>query len=74
MQRGLNKWLRSTLTEAAKAAGRSRQTYSGTRYRRLARRIGRNKATIAVAHSILTISYRLLRDGGAYRDLGPGHL
>ena len=72
MQRGLNKWLRSTLTEAAKAAGRSRQTYPGTRYRRLARRIGRNKATIAVAHSILTI--RLLRDGGAYRDLGPGHL
>ena len=69
-----NKWLRSTLTEAAKAAGRSRQTYLGTRYRRLARCIGRNKATVAVAHSILTISYRLLRDGGAYRDLGPSHL
>ena len=66
-----NKWLRAALTEAAKTAGRTRHTYLSAQYRHLARRIGRNKATFAVAHSILTIMYVLLRDGGTYRDLGP---
>lgn len=69
-----NKWLRATLTEAAKAAGRSKQTYLGAQYHRLARRLGGNKATFAVAHSILTIIYYLLRDGGTYHDLGPTYL
>ena len=64
-----NKWLRATLTEAAKAASRTRQTYLSAQYQHLAPRTGRNKATLAVAHSILTIVYVLLRDGGTYRDL-----
>ena len=59
------------MTEAAKAAGRTRHTFLSAQYQHLARRIGRNKATFAVAHSILTIMYVLLRDGGTYRDLGP---
>ena len=69
-----NKWLRATLTEAAKSAGRSKNTCLGAQYHRLARRLGGNKATFAVAHSILTIIYYLLRDGGTYRDLGPTYL
>jgi hypothetical protein len=32
---------------------------------------GKKKATIAVAHTILTIAYHLLSDGTDYTDLGP---
>jgi transposase len=64
-------WLRAALVEAAQAAGRSRQTYLGAQYRRLARRLGATKAAVAVGHAILVIAYHVLRDGTPYRDLGP---
>jgi transposase len=66
-----NRALRTALVEAAKAARRTRGTYLGAQYRRLAARRGPNKAAIAVAHSILIIAYHLLKDGGTYDDLGP---
>lgn len=69
-----NKWLSAALTEAAKAARNKKNCYLSAQYHHLARRIGGNKATVAVAHSILTIIYYLLRDGGTYRDLGPTFL
>jgi transposase len=62
--------LRTALVQAAKAARRTRATYLGARYQRLAARRGPNKAAIAVAHSILIIAYHLLTDGGTYDDLG----
>lgn len=66
-----NPTLRCTLVEAAKAVSRStRQTYLLAQYRRLAARRGKNKATVAVAHSILVIAYAILRDGTTYDDLG----
>jgi transposase len=67
-----NPFLRAALVEAAKAVGRSKkETYLRAQYHRLAARRGKNKATIAVAHSILGIAYALLRDGTSYEDLGP---
>jgi transposase len=69
-----NKWLRSALTEAAKSAGRKKDSYLSAQYHQLGRRIGRNKATIAVAHSLLTIIYYRIRDRVPYQDLGPTHL
>lgn len=63
--------LRATLVQAARAAGRTTDTYLGAQYRRLAKRRGSNKATIAVAHSILTSAYFMIRDGTHYKDLGP---
>jgi transposase len=68
-----NPFLRATLVEAAKAASKSKNTYLRSRYYRLLRR-GPNKATIAVAHSILTAAYYVIRDGVEYRELGPSHL
>ena len=38
---------------------------------RLKARRGAKKAAIAVAASILTIVYHMLRDGTYYQDLGP---
>ena len=65
-----NRALRTALVEAAQAAGRSRTTYLGAQYHKLAARRGKKKATVAVAHSILVISYHLLKDGTTFTDLG----
>jgi transposase len=65
-----NRYLRWGLIEAAHAAARTKGTYLSARYRRLATRRGRNRASAAVAHSILIRSYHLLRDGTTYRELG----
>jgi transposase len=65
-----NRHLRTALVEAAKAAGKSRRTYLGAQYHRLAARRGKNTATIAVAHSILIIAYHLLTHGTDFHDLG----
>jgi transposase len=63
-------WLRSTLIEAARAAGRSKRTYLSAQYHRLAARRGTKRAAVAVGHTILVISHRLLSEGEVYRDLG----
>ena len=46
-------WLRRALIESAKAASRTKDTYLAAQYRQIAGRRGPNKATVAVAHSIL---------------------
>jgi transposase len=49
-------------------------TFLGDRYRRLARRRGRERAIVAVGNSVLTIVWHLLSDPDTrYRDLGAGH-
>jgi transposase len=63
-------WLRRALVEAAKAAARTKGTYLSAQYSRIARRRGANKATIAVAHSILAVSWHLLTTGAIYEDPG----
>ena len=65
------KWLQRTLTEAAKAAGRTKGTYLGAQYSRLRGRRGMSKATKAVGHSILVACFHMLDAGAIYSDLGP---
>jgi len=66
-----NPYLKSVLGEAAASAGRT-NTFLGARYRRLARRIGKQKAQVAVARSILVIVWNLLADPTRrYDDIGP---
>ena len=48
-------------------------TFLGTRYRRLAKRRGKQKAIVALGNSVLTVVYHLLADPEArFYDLGPG--
>jgi transposase len=68
-----NPWLRATLVEAAWAATHATHTYLAAQYRRLAARRGHKRALIAVAHTILIIAYRIIRDGGTYEDLGSNY-
>lgn len=65
-----NPWLRAVLGEVAWAAARTRDTYLRAQFERLAKRRGRKKAIVAVGHSILRISYYLLRTRRPYHDLG----
>jgi transposase len=68
-----NRYLRATLVECALAAARSRRSYLAAQYRRLARRLGKKKAAVAVAHSLLIIIYHLLTTDTDYQDLGPDY-
>jgi transposase len=68
-------WLIDILTRCAWAAAHTRDAYLSARFWRLARRTGKNKAAIAVAHSILVICWHLLTDDCDtddcdYEDLG----
>jgi transposase len=68
-----NVWLRAMLGEAAWTIARTRGSYLHAQFHRLARRRGKPKALMAVAHSVLVIAYHLLRDGRPYCDLGPDY-
>jgi len=69
-----NRWLRQALVQAAWSAGRSRNSYLSAQYRQLSRRRGRKRAAVAVAHTLLVISYHLLKRGTRYQDLGAAYL
>lgn len=68
-----NKHLKSALVEAGRAAGRSKDTYLGAQYRRLAARKGGKRAALAVGHSILIISYHLMDRGTSFQELGADY-
>lgn len=63
-------WLKTTLVQCAWAATRNRRSYLHAQFLRLRARRGPNKAILAVAASILTSTYYLLRDAVPYRELG----
>lgn len=68
-----NKHLKAALVQAAHAAGRRKDHYLGAQYRRLAARRGKQRAAIAVAHSILVIAYHMLQRGTEYVELGSDY-
>jgi transposase len=66
-------WLKTTLVQCAWAASRKKASYFQAQYQRLRNRRGPKKAICAVATSILTAVYHMLRDGTFYHDLGADH-
>jgi transposase len=66
-----NRWLLGALGTAAMAAARTKDaTYLGARYQRLAHRLGKKKAIVAVEHSILIAAWHMLANDVDYADLG----
>ena len=63
-------WLKPLLIQCAWAAVRKEGSYFRAQYLRLKSRRGAKKAIVAVAASMLTAIYHMLRDGLEYRDLG----
>jgi transposase len=66
-------WLKTVRVQAAWAASRQRDSYLRAQFLRLKGRRGAKKAILAVAASMLTAAYYMLRDGVEYRDLGADH-
>jgi transposase len=66
-------WLKTTLVQCAWAAARTKGSYLQAQFHRLRSRRGAKKAIGAVAASILTAAYHMLKNGTLYQDLGAGH-
>jgi transposase len=63
-------WLKTVLVQAAWAAVRTKNSYYGAQFFRLRARRGPKKAIVAVAASMLTAIYYIVRDNVEYRELG----
>jgi transposase len=68
-----NKALKTTMTQCAKAVKKCKDSYFSAQYQRIAARRGKNRATIAVAHSMLIAIYHVLKNDVAFRDLGADY-
>ncbi|HLM76515.1 MAG TPA: IS110 family transposase [Polyangiaceae bacterium] len=68
-----SKWLKTTLVQAAWAATCVKETYLRAQFLRIKSRRGPKKAILAVAASMLTAVYFMLRDGVEYRELGSNY-
>lgn len=66
-------WLKTMLVQCAWAARRRRNSYYLAQFNRLKARRGPQKAICAVAASILTAIYHMLKDGTSHQDLGADY-
>jgi len=66
-------WLKTALVTAAWAAVRVKDSYLQAQFHRLRSRRGAKKAILAVAASMLTAAYHMLKNGLEYHDLGADH-
>lgn len=63
-------WLSGLLTECGWAASYTKDTYLAAQFWQIARRRGKDKAAVAVGHTILVIAWHVLRDQVTYSELG----
>lgn len=68
-----NLWLKPVLVQAAWSAARKKDSYFKAQFQRIRARQGGKKAVVAVAASLLTTAYYLLKNGEDYKDLGGNH-
>ncbi len=66
-------WLKTALVTAAWSAVRVKGSYLQAQFLRLKARRGAKKAILAVAASMLTAAYHMLKNGVEYQDLGADH-
>jgi transposase len=66
-------WLKTLLVQCAWAASRKKDSYYKAQFNRLKARRGPKKAICAVAASMLTAIYHMLKDGVEHNDLGASH-
>jgi transposase len=65
-----DRYLRRILVQSAWAAARTQNCFLRALFFRIAGKRGLKKAAVAVAHRILTIIWRIIRDGCAYEERG----
>ena len=67
-----NKTLKSTLSQCAKSAVKNKKSFFSAQYARLVTHRGKNRATMAVAHSMAIAIYFVL-SGYGFKDLGSDY-
>lgn len=67
-----NKTLKSTLSQCAKSAVKNKKSFFSAQYARLVTHRGKNRATMAVAHSMAIAIYFVL-SGYDFKDLGSDY-
>jgi transposase len=68
-----NKHLKSILIQAAKSAVKNKASFFHAQYQRIVVRRGANRATVAVAHSMLIAIYNILKNNVSFKDLGSDY-
>jgi len=68
-----NKKLKVTLVQCATVAKGMKKSFFSAQYQRLVVRRGKNRATVAVTHSMLIAIYHILKTGEPFRDLGADY-
>jgi len=68
-----NKHLKSILIQCAKAAAKDKKSFFYAQYQRLVVRRGANRASVAVAHSMLIAIYHMLKDKVPFKDLSSDY-
>jgi transposase len=66
-------WLKTLMVQCGWAAARKKDSYYKAQFNRLRGRHGAKKAICAVAASMLTAIYHMLKDGTEHHDLGADH-
>ena len=61
------------LVEAAHVADKTKQTDVAAQYQRMAARLGKTRALVALGHTMLVIVYTLLTRKQPYQDLGAAY-
>ena len=69
-----NSYLKAALVQAAWAATHQKDCFLAAKYKRLVKRMGKKKALVAIAHSILVIVYHVLEERAGYKELGVDYL
>ena len=67
-----NQTLKTTLVQCAKAAQKNKDSFFYAQYQKLVVRRGKNRATVAVAHSMMIAIWHVLK-GERYKDLGSDY-
>lgn len=68
-----NMTLKTTLIQCAKSAVKKADSFLAAQYQRLVVRRGANRATVAVAHTMLIAIYHMLKDNVPFIDLGAAY-
>ena len=66
-------WLKTTLVQAATAAVKKKDSYYHAKFLRIKRRQGSKRAFVAVAASMLTAAYYMIKRDEDFIDLGAGY-
>lgn len=63
-----SQWLRTVLVQVAWAASHTKKTIFAAAYKRWAKRLPKKKALVALAHKILVVIHKMLKDGTVYEE------